>query len=279
MNAFHGFLKSITSFNPFEFSPDWWDRAVIWSSGLVAMAALAIGISTVGSIKANKRAARVSADALERYKSDTAVELAKANEKAATATKAAAELGVKVDQLPSYVAEKEKQLNDLATSMKQNQVALDRARESAQISQTKAETALATLRKESQGRTLSNSEREIIIKSLKGQKFPTVFVQSDSGDIEAFPYAMEIMSALQHADIKTEYQPWPSTFMWINEPGIFVVTSGAVPKEQSEALKNALNAAGLGAKLASTSEDMAPKPPLPGRLSILIWKKALPKVP
>lgn len=251
----------------------------VFAAGKVADASKAASNAAAVAYAAGETAGSAQAGLIvaEAKIKDSEKKIAEANEKAAEATRDAARLGVRIEQLPTFVAEKEAQLNKLAALMSKSSAELDQARQAAQASQAKAEAALAALRKDSAGRTLTNKQNQKISALLSGKSLPHIFVQSDPGDVEAFPYAMQILSALKSAGLDAEYQPWPTTFMWLNEPGVFVVTAGAVPKDQSELLRGALNAAGLDAKDAKASEDFAPKPSGPGRLSILVWKRPLPK--
>jgi hypothetical protein len=251
----------------------------VFSAGKVADAAKAASDAAAAAYSAGETAGSAQAGLVAAQAKIKSAEknIAEANERAAEATRDAARLGVRIEELPTFVAKKEAQLTKLAEAMTRSGAELDRARQAAQSSQAKAEAALDALRKESGSRTLTKNQSEKIAASLRGRAFSPVFVQSDPGDVEAYPYAMQILSALTSAGLRAEYQPWPTTFMWFNEPGVFVVTSGNVPKEQSEALRDALNAAGVDAKEAQTSGDMSPKAPLPGRLSVVVWRHPPPK--
>jgi hypothetical protein len=113
---------------------------------------------------------------------------------------------------------------------------------------------------------------------LRGKISIKINVQNDPGDVEAYPFAQQILEALKSAGITSELQPWPTMFTWFNDPGVFVVTAGEVDKGQVDLLLKALNAAGLNARLAQRSEDMSPKPPAPGWVSVVIWKRPLPTI-
>jgi hypothetical protein len=210
---------------------------------------------------------------------DTDSRLAHLNKQAAEATSLAAQLGVKVDALPTFVAEKERILTSLAAQMTTTAAALDRASEEAKASQAHAEAALESFRREAGPRVLSDAQSKMIVSILHNKISMKVTVQSDPGDVEAYPFAQQILGSVKLAGIDSEWQPWPTLFTWFNEPGVFVVTSGEVDKRQADLILAALNAAGLDAKPAHTSEDRAPKPPTPGSLSIVVWKRPPPSPP
>lgn len=204
------------------------------------------------------------------------LDVAQANERAADATKDAARLGLKVDALPAFVSEKENALNALAERMNRSGAELGQARKDAQASQLKAEAALQTLRKESEGRFLTEAQTQTIISTLRGKLTIPLTIQSDPGDVEAYPFAKQILEAVKLAGISGEYQPWPTIFAWFNEPGLFVVVAGDVPRAQVNLLLEALRAAGLHPEEAQATAQMVPAPALPGRVSILVWKRPPP---
>ncbi len=64
---------------------DWWDFWLIISLIGVAIAAIAAGVTTTGSIVSHKREAAAAEDALDRYKLNTAKEISEAQARAAEA--------------------------------------------------------------------------------------------------------------------------------------------------------------------------------------------------
>ncbi len=113
-------------------SPDWWDMAMLLSVIFAAIAAVAVGFSTVGSVRSNKRAAAAADRELRHFQSETArriadattagieageragraqtdvdkarVEIAKANAEAARLEKEAAEANLETERVKSAVA-------------------------------------------------------------------------------------------------------------------------------------------------------------------------------
>lgn len=68
---------------------EWWDSSLILAVVFAAIAGIAVGITTAGSIVSHKREAAASDEALARYKLDTAKDIADANERAADANQKA----------------------------------------------------------------------------------------------------------------------------------------------------------------------------------------------
>lgn len=60
------------------YNGDWWDFWMLFSIGLVALVAAAVGAFTVGSVMVHKREAAAASAELERYKSETAGKVAEA---------------------------------------------------------------------------------------------------------------------------------------------------------------------------------------------------------
>jgi hypothetical protein len=81
---------------------EWWDGWVIWSVVFAALAAVAIGVATAGSIVAHKREAAASDRSLEEYKLSTAKEITDArvesDKKIAEANARAAEANQKAEE-------------------------------------------------------------------------------------------------------------------------------------------------------------------------------------
>ncbi|MGH9561761.1 MAG: hypothetical protein ACRD3S_09930 [Terracidiphilus sp.] len=194
---------------------------------------------------------------------------------ATQAAQNAAQLGVTVQTLPTFVAKKEDEFNaQLAGRIKKSGTALDQARTDAQQSETKAEAALAAFRKEAGPRTLTSDQRSRFISALRG-KMKTVLVRSVQNEGESYLYAADIMVALRSAEITPEYNPWGLTgYLTLHrgDPDVLILEYGQGENAQAKALISAFSAARIRVtEVAATGDDargtptaqilVAPKPP------------------
>lgn len=232
-------------------------------SALALVAGLVVETLTTANVNgiANKQVA------------DLTLRSEEASRGAANATLLAARLGVKVDTLPSFVSKKEDELNTLADRMKKGSAALDKARTDAQASESKAEDALKAFRAEAGARSLTSEQRSKLIAAIKGKITMKIKVESVTGDVESYPYAMQLLSAMKEAGIKAEYQPFPTPFFWFNDPGVFVWHGGPTGKASGAILLQALKSAGIE---ATDSESDAVGPQEPTWLDLVIWAKKPP---
>jgi hypothetical protein len=241
---------------------DWWNTWLLVALVVAAGAAIFVAIFTTGVILVQRQDGAA-----------LSLAVADANERAAKATNEAARLGVKVDALPAFVSEKERQVNALAEEMRKSSAELDAARIAAQTSQAKAEAALTTFRKEAGSRSLDAQTRARFVEALRGKMKVPVFVRSVANDRESFTYAEQWLQALKSADVQASYNPWGLTGYLTLEPGapdVIVIEFGKGADALAKPLLEALSAANVP---ASRDPEESSGPP---SVSLLIAPKSPP---
>jgi hypothetical protein len=203
-----------------------------------------------------------------------------------TAQQAAAKagsLGVTVGTLDQTVRQETARADVLShettatvSALDRDRADLDRARVDAQASETKAVAALETIRKEGGSRTLTAAQRAKLAAVLRGALTLSVPVESVAGDVEAYPYAIQLRDALRDAKATSEWQAFPYPFVWFNEPGIYVWEGGGSrAKREGDALLRALKSVGINADEADTPKDLGGPTPA-DFLALVVWYRKPP---
>jgi hypothetical protein len=97
---------------------EWWDFWLIVSVVIAALAAIAIGITTTGSIVSHKRETAVAEDILERYKLETEGKISDSTARAAEANARALEAQVSLEKFKAPRSISVEQRNSIAEEMK-----------------------------------------------------------------------------------------------------------------------------------------------------------------
>jgi hypothetical protein len=97
---------------------EWWDFWLIVSVVFAALAAIAIGITTTGSIVSHKREASAAEETLERFKIETGSKISDSTARAAEANARALEAQVSLEKFKAPRAISPEQRNRIAEEMK-----------------------------------------------------------------------------------------------------------------------------------------------------------------
>jgi hypothetical protein len=219
--------------------------------------------------------------------------IAMLNLTAQNAAHSAAELGVKVDELPSFVEKKERELRDqtdafrvfaqiqkqhvdaVVADLNKQRAVLAKLRAEAQAAAKHAEEELVAFRKESAPRGITPLQRQRFVEAVRG-KVKEVVVQSVENDPEGYAYAHELVAVLKSAEVDARYQVFHSLFRWIEEapgaPGLVIDEAG----EDSKAPGDALMQAFLSAHIPATKYIEPPESLFTKGLALIVAPKPLP---
>jgi hypothetical protein len=196
------------------FSGEEWDKYLIWSVMGAAIAALAVGVATVGSINAHKREAEAAERELAEYKVTTDGRIASADAAGEHAKEAA------------------------AAANKEAAIAQERA---VRLEKKAAEARLQTaqIMKSTAWRQLLPSQERILVKILSS-KPGKVVLEWPGNDPEAVALAIQFTNILHEAKWEFTYmaQSFPTAVVW----GIVVPDKSA---PETVTLRDALTGAGI----------------------------------
>lgn len=204
---------------------EWWDYVLVISVSLAAVAALAVGAATAGSVLAHKREAKNAEIALERYKADAGGKIADASKAASDAAVVAYSAGKQAGDAQGAAAKAQADTAKANARVKEAQAQSDIAKRDAakaneraaalEAEASQANLALEGLRRDNlkiqdriKPRTFSLNARNSIVDFIK-KILPTkkIVITSFGGDIESEQFARNIGDILFLADINYVFKP------------------------------------------------------------------------
>jgi hypothetical protein len=173
-------------------SGDFWDACLIWSVVLAAVAAGAIGVSTVGSIRAHKLEADNARHELDAFKTKTVGDVAEAG-------RAGIEAGERAGHAQTVADDAQVKLKDAEATIAEATARAAEAGRAAAESNLEAQK----LKQQMAWREITPAQAQILIRMLAGLS-TKVEISWRMGDAEAEAYGERLEAILKQAGVSVE---------------------------------------------------------------------------